>query len=115
MLESLFLALFGFSALLCVLTAWYKEEITYFGYIVWPALSVPCWIILAVIVTSIERTSTFIVENATAPENSTIIEHITTYTGGTFMTYLFIGLAIIFAIITINRVLEMFAHPEEVS
>lgn len=95
MLDSLFFSLFGLAVFMCALTALDKEEIA------WPVLSFPLWIILAVCVGSIEKVSSFM------QTDNTIIDHIAQYTGGTYLTILFLGLALVFVVVLWNRVREM--------
>ena len=98
MLDSLFFALFGLAVFVCALTALDKEEIA------WPILSFPIWIVLAVCVGSIEKASSFM------QTDNTIVDHIAQYTGGTFLTILFLGMALVFVMIMYNRVREMWVR-----
>ena len=98
MLDSLFFALFGLAVFVCALTALDKDEIA------WPVLSFPIWIVLAVCVNSIEKVSSFM------QSDNTIVDHIAQYTGGAYLTILFLGMALVFVIVLINRTREMFVR-----
>jgi hypothetical protein len=94
-LETLFLGTLGLAIIVSVLTAFDKEEIA------WPILSFVTWIVLAVNVANIE------IPTAHVLSTDTVLENISTHSGGAFMIMLFTGFAVVFMALTINRVMEM--------
>ena len=101
MLESLFFVLFGFAVFLCVLTVFDKEEIA------WPVLSFIMWIVLAICVNTIEMPYAFI----TSTDN--VVTGLTKYSGGSYLTWLFLGVAIVFTFMLFSRVWEMQRKEEK--
>ena len=96
MLESVFLALFGFAIFMTILTAWDRDEI------IWPIMGFIVWIALAISTTSIELPYAFL-----APDN-TVVTHITSYGNAAPLAFLFIGMAFVFVIIAWSRVSAMY-------
>lgn len=94
MLESMFLSLFGFAVFLCALSAFDRDEMA------WPILSFVIWIVLALTAYQIDIPYAFLASD------NTVVEHVTTYGGGIWFSYIFVGMALAFLIITVGRSFE---------
>jgi len=99
-LESVFLALFGFAIFILALTAWDRDEV------IWPVVGFITWLALAVYSTSIETLHAFL-----ATDN-TVVTHISSYTGTFPLTFLFGGIAFILLIIAWQRAFGMVKQRE---
>lgn len=94
-LESIFLALFGFAIFMLALTAWDRNEI------VWPTISFIVWTVLAVSSASIEREYAFLI--LSGRQINTVTTHITSHAEFP-LALLFLGIAFIFVVIAWTRV-----------
>lgn len=100
MLESLFFALFGFTVFLCTLTVFDKDEIA------WPVMSFVMWIVHAISVNTIDMPYAFLTST------DTVVTGLTAYSGAAYLTWLFLGLAMVFMFVFFNRIWEMAGWKE---
>lgn len=100
LLDLLFLTLFGFAIFLCTLVVYDREEFA------WPVLSFVVWIVLAICVNSIETQYAFL------NSDNTIITSTSEYAGGAFVMWFFLGIALVFMMILINRVLAVWRRAK---